>query len=242
MYADHPSLVTEFDLRKLDREADQLSRIDATVGSVVKAAVAAFRWDVEKVVYWSDNAIRLHKSFFTLSNAAVSRRMVGDIRASADLAVESFEYTNRGAEAALIVLDALLLNARFAEVLQFAADALDKSTISSELFEHVEYARQAVNDLNQLGIDQEEVCERIEIGSSLCAEHQVRIKSLSTYLVPDYEDGDRFVASLNFSGDIHKEIALDGALVEKFLDDPTWDPMKLSVEFHYMTEDELQSI
>lgn len=238
VYVDHPEQVTEFGLRKLEREADRLLKADAATGSTVKAAIAAFRWDAEAVEYWTDRALRLGRSYSVLANGAINKGLVGQVREAADLAVEAMQYANNDADAALRTCHTLMFDARFEEALSLS----DKfSRCTEELEKLALHAESALESLTLLGIDQAEVRHQVEIGALVAKDHQVRITAIEAFGVDDFEDGGRFVASLHVVGDIHTEIAMDEALAEKFLDDPNWDPMRLSVEFHYLTPDELQS-
>lgn len=237
MYVDNPGSVTEFDLRRLEREAEQLARVDAVTANTVKAAIAACRWDTQAVLRWSGAALQLERSYFTLSNAAVSKRLVGDLRAWADLSVEAYEQARTDVKAAVEACEALIFNARFTEALEISA----RFPNLAEFAEVTKHARQLLNELESIGLNQVEVARQVEIGAMVCAEQHVRLETIKFFLVSDFEDGDRFVAAFVFQGEVSREIALDEALVEKFLDDLLWDPLKFSIEFHYMTTDELLS-
>lgn len=238
LYVYQPERVTDFGLRKLEREADKLAAIDAVTAYTIKAGISALRWDAESATHWTNAALLLERSFQSLANASINQRLIGDTRASADLALEAFQLARNDADAAEVVCSALMLDARFDE-----AFSISRSFGNSKetLFQTAEEARNTIDDLVRLHLAQDEVRRHVEVGVKVAAEKRVRIKAIERYVVDDIEDGERFVVSMHFSGDIYKEIELDEAIVEKFLDDPEWDPMRLSLEFKYLTPDELLS-
>ncbi|MBP7645352.1 MAG: hypothetical protein KA751_01195 [Comamonas sp.] len=233
LYVLHPEKINTFGLRKLEHQAGILAKTDAAASSTVRAAIAAFRWDAEGVEYWTNNALKLEKSFATLTNAAVNKGLVGDVRAAAEYALEAFHLATSDANAASNACDALMFDGRFDEALAIANRFINSSDAFGVIAKD---ASAALDALAKLEIEQDEVRRQIEIGVHVAANLHTTVSAIENFVVNDYEDGSRFVISLHVIGDIHKEIALDEALVEKLLDDPMWDPMKLSIEFHYLTD------
>jgi hypothetical protein len=238
LYVYQPERVTDFGLRKLDREADKLAAVDAATAYTIKAAISALRWDIESVNHWTNVALRLEKSYQSLINAAINMRLIGDVSASADLALEAFQQSSSDADAADMVCRALMLDARFEEAFEISHSFKNSK---DSLLKTSNEAGRAIADLARLQIAQDDVRRHVEAGALVAAERHVQIKAIENFASDDVEDGERFVVSIHFSGDISKEIELDEAIVEKFLDDPEWDPMRLSLEFKYLTPDELLS-
>lgn len=237
-FVDHPEQATEFGLLRIEREADRLASVDAADASLIKAAVAALRWDKQGVDYWVDNALRLSRSAQNLINSAVSKGLVGDFRVGADFALEAFTKQSNDLDAAVRACGALVFSARYEEAIVIAEKFKGASKEFESLFTQ---ATVALNSIKKIGLELNEVRRQVEIGVCTASEMRVRVKSVEAFPVNDFEDGDRLVVGINFQGDIQKELALDEALVVKFLDDPKWDPMKLSIEFHHLTDDELQA-
>lgn len=236
LYVDHPDQVTDFGLRKLEREADKLAKVDAATASTIKASIAAFRWDSEQVDYWTKNALRLNQNFLILANSAINKGLVGEYSEAADLILKSLDFAKTDAEAALSACHGLMFDARFEDVLCISKIFLNHSEEFKEVFEECE---EAIKALNELGITRSEIRQRMNVGFLVAKDLKSRIRAVETFSTFDFQDGLSFTVALVVRGDVHKEIALDEALVEKFLDDDTWNPMKLSVEFRYMTSDEL---
>lgn len=237
-FVDHPEQATEFGLLRIEREADRLASVDAADASLIKAAIAALRWDKQGVDYWVDNALRLSRSPQNLINSAVSKGLVCDFRAGADLAVEAFTKQSNDLDAAIRACEALFLNARYEEAIVIAEKFGNASKEFEDLFRQ---ATAALSSIKEIGLELNEVQRQLEIGVRTASEMRVRVKSVEAFTVRDFDDGDRLVVRINVKGDINIEIALDEALVIKFLDDPKWDPMKLSIEFQYLTGNELQA-
>ncbi|WP_312426372.1 hypothetical protein [Comamonas jiangduensis] len=238
LYVDHPEQISDLNLRRLEREANKLAKADAATASTIKAAIAALRWDTDAVEYWTANALRLERSYNVLANGSINKGLICDLRDAADLAYEAMQLVGNDSEVALRTCHTLMLDARFDETLILASKFLG---VNEDFEDIVIHAKSALTNLEYLGIDPEEVKRQVEMAGLVAKEHQVRIAGIEAYGIDDFEDGGRFVASIHIEGDIHKEIALDAAFVEKFIDDSNWNPMKLSVEFHYLTQDELQS-
>lgn len=238
LYVDHPDKITDFGLKKLERGATDLAKVDAATAHAVRAAIASIKWDVEGVDYWTRNALSLDRSFNMLTNSAVSKAFVCDFFGAADLALESLKLANSDPKVAFNVCSALMFAGRFDEVLEISG----RFTSKTKEFEDMENnAADALSGIKLLGIRHDEVKRQLEIGTLVAREHRVRIKAIEAGCVEDFEDGKSFVVSLNFIGDIHQEIEMDETLVEKFADDPEWNPLKLSIEFRYLTKDELPS-
>lgn len=235
-YVDNPDQVSEFELKRLEKEADQLAKVDAATASTVKAAIAVCRWQPEEVEYWTNNALKNKRSFVTLANAAVNYRLTGNLSKSVELTTESYRMVAGDPESAENAFRSLLQTGRYQQALDLVQDLVNKPDSLLKAIKAAEYTLQTLKDL---GIDPDEVVRKIEIGARVAMEQHARIESISMHPINDHEDGMRLVAALNFPGDIQKEIALEDALVAKFYDDETWDPMKFNVEFHYMTNDEL---
>lgn len=238
LYVDHPEQITEFGLRKLERETDKLALVDAANASTIKAAIAAFRWDTEEVDYWTKNALKLNKSFLVLANSAINKGLVGDYSEAADLILQSTSLAKNDPDAILGSCHGLMFDARFEEIIELSKKFVDYSEEFKSIHQECEVA---INALNFLGIRRDEVRHRIKNGAQVAKDLNTRIRSIDTRVISDYEGDLSFIIALEFYGDIHKEIALDEALVEKFLDDKDWDPTKLSVEFRYITHDELHT-
>lgn len=237
LLVDQPENVTPFGLRRLDREADKLAEVDAAMAYTIKAAISALEWDADSVRRWTNAALGLDRTYGSLVNAAINLRLIGDISASADLALEALTLAKDDADAAESVCSALMWDARFEEVLSISRRFKESNDSLSTIAEE---AAKAIEKLARLKISQQKIRRYIKTGLEVAMESRMQVKAVENYAIHDIEDGDRFVVSIQFAGDIRNEIEMDNAIVEKFLDDPSWDPMRLSVEFKYLTSDELQ--
>jgi len=238
LYVDHPEQVTDFGLRKLEREVEKLALVDAASASTIKAAIAAFRWDSGEVDYWTNNAIKLNKSFLVLANSAINKGLVGNYSEAADLIIQSIALAENDSEAVLSACHGLMFDLRFEEIIEISQKFVNYSDEFKSISKECEVA---INALEFLRISRDEVRQRIKHASQVAKDFNTRIRSVDTCVVSDFEGEFSFVVALEFFGDIHKEITLDEALVEKFLDDKDWNPAKLSVEFRYMTSNELHT-
>lgn len=239
LYADNPDQITDFALRKLENRAKDLARVDAATAHTVRAAIAAFKWDSKEVDYWTKNALHLEKSFRVLTNAAVNKTFICDFSGAADLALESLKLAPGNSQVAFSVCNALMSAGRFDEVIEISR-RFEKKSKDFESIE--ESAASALKCLIFLEISLNEFKRQLNIANSVAREHKVQIRALETTCIEDFEGDKSFVASLHFFGDINKEIELDEALVEKFEYDENWDPLRLSIQFRYLTKDELQAL
>ncbi len=234
-----PDKITDFALIRLEKRAKDLAGVDAATAHTVRAAISAFKWDAEGVDYWTKNALCLEKSFRMLTNAAVNKTFVCDFAGAADLALESLKFAPGEPDVAFSVCGALMSAGRFDEARQISLQFEKKS----ENFEYIDRsAISALKDLSSLNISLDEFKRQLNIATVVAREHKVQIRVIETACVQDFEGGRSFVASLHFLGNINKGLELDEALVEKFQHDESWDPLRLSIQFKYLTKDELQTL
>jgi len=231
---DSDEMPSEFQLRRLEAQADELMSADAGEGLTVKAALAALRWDVSEVVKLAQRSTQVDPSHLTLLNAALTAKNVNLMEAACEFierARAQVPYNPLVVEAAIVYL----MNAgRITEAAQVMRQAIqDKVSLpEGELLDAVAF----YDLLNELGIDPERVHYELQCGYQVLRRNRKRPRTIG-YAQHDEPDGGRSVViSFEIQGDLDEEMRLESEMAVALAARDGWNPSLFGVEFAVVPE------
>lgn len=230
----HP---TTFELKKLEREADALMRVAADEASIVKAGLAAIVWDVDKALYFVDNACRLDPSESTLLNSALTCRFMNLYPEAIAYGRRALAIAPNSSKAASHTLEYLMGCGDLEGARQLLAPFEQRGQhVSSD----IEALRQISEFIEVNGVSESHLKAELEIAIAVLTAHKIRASGMQWSRENDPDGGDTYVITMYFKGDLSTELELESELAQKFADLENWNPNLLSIEFRYELTDDLQ--
>lgn len=230
---DEPS---EFDLRRLWSEAEKLSNADVAAASIVKAAICVFRRQKDEVYYWNNNAIKNNNSTATLLNAAVNLRLFGDFGEAANLAMRAMEIAPQDVQVVMLGGEALALAGRLSDGIK-AFEALGQ--ITDEVQDDLQHLKSRLHDLEIAGVTELQLQREVTLANEVAMDNKIRIARVDTQTCEFSNDPPQVFVSMRFKGDVNNELDLEEKLAVRLSELENWDPLKLNVEFKYISPNEL---
>ena len=225
---------SEFQLRRLDDQADDLMHADAGEGLTVKAALAALRWDVNGVVKLAQRCIQADPSIVTLINAAMTVKNVNLMETACAFLEQA---RARAPQNPLVVQTSIgyLMNAgRITEAARVMQQARqdnvplpEDKVLDAVAFGHL---------LDELGIDPERLHHELQCGYQVLQRNRKRPRAIA-YTQHEEPDGGRsLVISFEIQGDLDEEMRLESELALALAERDGWNPGLLGVEFALVPE------
>jgi hypothetical protein len=225
---DEPS---EFVKRQLLREAEALTRVDPAVASMVKAAIAAFSWDLPQAQRWVNNAMQLSSSINTRINAALTYKFLNRVDLASDISVATLKLAPLDVEVVNRTLSYLIWSGQFDRAVPIYRDALANKVKLAEEVVDPEFYLQA---MQRVGVSQQRLVFELAAACDVLTQNGKRVRFLTTAVEVDPESGDEsLLFGLGFWGSLDDEMRLESQLAHVFADAPGWNPSALSVELQY---------
>lgn len=225
---DEPS---EFVKRQLLRDADALSRADPAVSSMVKAAIAAFAWDLPQVQRWLNNAMQLSGSVSTRVNAALTYKFLNRFDLASDISVATLRAAALDKEVVNRTLSYLTWSGQLERAAIVYRDALASKVHLADDGINPELYLQA---MQRVGVSQQRLIFELAAACDVLTRSNKRARFLTTDIEVDPESGEESVLfGLGFWGSLDDEMRLEAQLAQVFADEPGWNPSALSVELQF---------
>lgn len=224
---------SEFQLRRLAAEADQLMGADAGAGLIVKSGIAALRWDVIEARKQALRSVQVDPSIITLMNAALTLKNVSLM----DEACEFIERARQRAPQDPVTVESSIVYLMHTGLIAQAADvhkqALnDKVKLPDDLIDAVGY----LELIEELGIDLERVHFEVQSVYKVLMQHRKRPRTITYSHYQEPDGGRALVISFGIRGDLTDEMRLESELAQELAEQDGWNPNVLGVEFEIDTE------
>lgn len=219
---------TEFEVRKLERDAEALSNASAVEASVARAGIAALRWDLTGVERWAKNALALDpRGHATLHNVALSFRMIN----RPDLGKASAEHAVIHAPLDFDVVDHAIgffcSDGDLDRAVELERDYYQRAgthravTVSAGQFASV---------LRDAGIPQARLRFELRAALDVLTEAKRRYKRIGFSIDREPDGQESVVVGVGFRGSFDEEMEFEAALAAKLASDGDWQPSRLAVE------------
>lgn len=216
---------SELVLRNLEREADKFAKVDAASASIIRAGIAALRWDDEQVQYWVENALRLNPSVTMYANAAVAYQNMNALSHAADLLQTAIKLFPSNKDIIDRTVRTIISNGLTDEVLFIAKEKyhlIDKDIKSLAM---------KVQSIKELGISTEHLQFEISSAYKVLRNNKKRICDYGIEIEKEPDSVNQSVSfSIYFFGTLEEELEMDMQLAEILIDHAEWNPNLLSVE------------
>lgn len=224
-----------FAIKRLEREAEKLASVDVVASSILRSALSALQWDLEKTQYWVQNALNNSRVPAILLNGAISNSLLSQFDVVVELSREAISllpknsgYVTQAAEH--------LSNRGFFQEASMALESLDqKDQNSIDLQAKIDLIHHFMVESE---VDGSRVIEEMRMAYAVAFSHKKRICGC----IPSIDEDSCFVVNLVFVGNLDDEFALERSFAEFLAVDPAWNPLKLNVEFSYDSSHVLQAV
>lgn len=221
----------EFTRRQLLRDAEALAHADPSASSMVKAALAAFSWDLPQAQHWAKNAMRLSSRLDTQVNAALTYKFLNRFDLAAVLSLETLRLAPLNEEVVNRTLSYLTWSGQLDKAVPVYQSAVEnKVHLSDEVSDPALY----LQAMQRIGVAQERLVSELAAAYDVLTHNRKRARFLTNALEVDPESGDESILfGLGFWGTLQDEMRLESQLAQVFSDQPDWNPAALSVELQY---------
>lgn len=221
---------SEFEKKKMHRDADALMRVAADEGSIIKAGLAALDWDTKNAKYFAENACRLDSSEATALNAALTCRFLNLFSEAASYAALALDRNPASFLSLHHTLEYKMGSGEIPSVIELAKKYETKfETLPNE----AAAAMQITEFLDGAKVSHDRLKAELAAALAVLSEHRVRCIAMRWLHGNDPDGRANFVVGLSFKGDLDLEFKLEDQLAEKLSEFGDWDPNVLSIEFHH---------
>lgn len=224
---------SELELRRIFREIEKLKKADPIEGWLVAGMISAWQWDAASTVHNTDVAVRIApRDVGTLRVASRCLWNAGLYEKANALTERASLLSPRDPSILVAEIERNIAFGRLSKVSNFVKDATTmglqlRTNYYLNIDKHVDALRVA-------GIEESRLEREAALAMEVLADHHVRIDSVKLRPWRDPENGAmHFSMAYVFYGTMEQELELEGALAIKLMDDPEWDPDRLSTEFEY---------
>lgn len=225
---------SELQLLRIHKQADVLAKANASDASLVRAGVAALRWDVAEANYQIRNALALDRCVSTCLNSALTYSALNDAKGAADAAIDAVKCAPNSQQAVDIAIENLVAAGRVSDALALIDQHLKMGLTLEEdraeidvLYDHINLAQ----------ISEAQIQNELLVAYSLLTDRRLRCRQFSWAIDVDPDGGSCVLFSLGFNGDFGMEMQLEAELAERLALNSEWNPNRLSVEFFYEKKD-----
>lgn len=219
---------TIFDIRRLERDIAALEKADIGEAYIARSGLCAITWDVEQATAWVERACTVDGAYETSLNAGITLRYLN----RSDLAVD---YALQAVQRAPLSLNA----ANFATVTLAGDGRLQQAVEVQRAFakrvpDHHEFSFDAeafFAAFQEAGVSEGQLQAEIRAAMRVLSAERVRHSSLTYGYSVEPDGGRMLTVAVEFPGSIEDELRLEGMLAARLVDQPGWNPCKLSVEF-----------
>lgn len=216
-------------LRQLEREADTLAKVDAASSSMVKAGIAALRWDADDVHYWIENALRLHPSAEMHHNAAVTYDRVVQLKRSATVCKKMLNLFPKNTSLMNFAVRCFFYNGQLHRVAALHENTSKNGTLTPRITSY--FAR--AQAIKRLGVEQERLEWEIAAAYDVLRHNQKRVRRWEVKAEKNADGSESGLLAIYFFGTLNEEMVMELQLAEVFSRQPDWNPSLMSVELHY---------
>lgn len=220
-------------LARLERDATALQKRDAVHASMVRAGIAALKWDFEETQRWVNNSLRLDSSVPCLTNSALTYRQFNRFDLSCELLRQCYDRAPRDGVVVSAYLESLHGCGRFVQstaVYQLA----QKQGV--EIKDHRLNDERSIRFMTEAGIAAARLEFEVQCALQVLARNHKRTTVSELNLFEDPDGVPCLVLQYFFSGDFMEEMRMESELAQLLADEPGWNPCTLSVELKYAVE------
>ena len=221
----------ESTLRQLEREAETLAKVDAASSAMVKAGIAALRWDTEDTQYWIENALCLNPSVEMHHNAAVTYHRVVQLRQSADISKRMLHLFPKNTDLLNFAVRYFFYNGQFHRVTALHENAVKNGIVNPKIASY--FARSQA--IKRLGVAQERLQFEIAAAYDVLRQNQKRVRRWEVKAEKAPDGSESGVFAIYFLGTLKEEMVMELQLAQIFAGEPNWNPSLMSVELHYQS-------
>lgn len=220
------STPTDFEMRRMARDAGKLDAVSPIEGAMAFAAIAAIKWDTAEVEAQIERMLSIDRSPTALFNSALIFHTVNDSDRASELFREAWQKapadaTFQGGYFATLVRSGRLLDAH-----EFAG----KVALQGEEKEEAATLARTVRTLEKAGLTQERIAGELAVTLRMMTDHRVRSQRSGFGTQLDPESGaSSLVAIVDFVGDYDDETTLTAAMAERLIDMPGWNPAQFAI-------------
>lgn len=224
---------TDFEMRRMSRDAGKLDLISPIEGALAFAAIAAIKWDEAEMKAQIERLLSINSSPISLFNASLVWRTLNnsdqalELSRMAWLAAPADDTYQRGYFGTLVRSGYLLEAHDFAK--SVALEGLAKEEVAS--------LDRTVMAMKLAELTQERVVAELAVAFEVMKSHRIRNQRSGFATHRDPESGMRsLVAIVNFVGNYDDEAALTASIAEVMIDMPEWNPAQLAIRLVPFTE------
>lgn len=233
------AMPTEFEMRRMMRDAEKLTLIDPLGGALASGGLAALKWDLDKVDEQMKILLKNDTSPTTLCNASILYKLINDTGRTLELTHQAWNSAQTNPVFCSAYL-AALGRAGWLEEANKMREFLVHGPIANV---QAELLSQTIFGMHEIGIRQEQVVQQLSVANVVMTEHCIRNRETLFRIQHDPDDGHAsLLAVIKFAGDYDLEEKLAEATAERSIDIPNWNPALFTLSFipHSEIEDELQ--
>ena len=219
----------ESTLRQLEREADTLAKVDTASASMVKAGIAALRWDADDAHYWIDNALRINPSVEMHRNAAVTYDRVVQLECSAQVCKKMVNLFPRNTDILNFAIRCFFYNGQLHRVVALHENAVKNGMVNPKITSY--FAR--AQAIKRLGVEQERLQFEIAAAYDVLRQNQKRVRRWEIKAEKAPDGSESGVLAIYFIGTLKEEMVMELQLAQVFASKPDWNPSLMSIELHY---------
>lgn len=220
----------ELDRLRLEREVDKVKRVAPAEGWLLSAMLAAITWDKEAVLKDACNAIRLSpRDVDVMLASSHCYWLVGMFDQACKLADQALELSPNNADAINAVIENAIFLGEYTKAIRLIDNA---ASVGVEAERDRGGLARTLKDMDDAKVSENRVQREAQMALTLMADQHVRLHSVRFKPWRNPETLEyHFSAIYVFFGEYDREIALEKAFAEILMDDPEWDPNRLSSEF-----------
>lgn len=230
---------SDFELLRLDREAQSLVKVDAAGASLVKAGIAALKWDAKTASYWVENACALEGDAVTYINSALTFKFLNDGVSAVEYSKKALQIAVNDREFVTTTAGYLIMIGEIGEAQKVLLNHENMGIDLSDAMSEVSEFSHAMDDFN---ISPDRLRFEMKAAFDIMTKHHVRSQDIFLSVESDPDGESCLSVGIVFYGDLALEMRLEAELAEAFLQEPGWNPSVLSVEFRYKVKDALQLV
>lgn len=225
-YFDAPKGPSDFEILRLQREAEKLVRVDGGEGYIILAGVQALQWNCDEAVRLAQNAVRLDSSTETLMNAALTMRNIHRM----DLANEFMARELSKNQPSPITMQRAVAYLLSSGEVEKAVALMTKGIELGFKFDDCPDAIQMSGHLEQVGISTDQVRLEFAAVSKTLLAHRKRIRGFGESLEADPDGGLTVVATFEVQGSQDDELSLSHDLADLLGALDNWNPVQFGIE------------
>jgi hypothetical protein len=224
---------TQFEMRRLEKEAEKLQRVDAVSAFAVRAVLSAIKWDTSEMHSELLSLLHLDRSAEMALNASLVCRMVNDSDGSVRLARQAWQLAPKNTAIVAGFYSSLLRAGRLHEAHRLSAE-LELGEVEREQAKTV---ARTIATMERIALAEERLLEELRAGFEEMTVRRKRNQqtNFGTQVDPE-SDAVSLLVMLRFVGNYDDEAELAEGLTMRLIDTEDWNPAELAIQYEPMLE------